>query len=192
MGKLSTYALMAIVASTVATGARAADTQGTPLAFQAVQLLNEPPQASQHPAFIAIHSQNEWAAWWQLSHPNHPSGIRVASDAPPVIPRGNRAVRLNMPQDAAFSQYTYLVAESGPQANSSNGIMFQSVRNAPNEIIVSILETTAVGDCIITPTISYPFAMARIRRTAKPIRFDISRANVDCRTNQIIQPKGPS
>jgi hypothetical protein len=154
--------------------------------FEVVQLSRPLPAATTGPIYAAIRSRTEWAAWWNLSS-RIPGLARFSERASP----GQSAVRLEMPQDAHFSQYTFLAAESGPKPNSTYGLMFRSVVDEPAGLVVSVLETTGAGDCIMEPTTMYPLAIVRIPRTEKPIRFVTSQADVECRSNRVIHSKSP-
>lgn len=79
-----------------------------------------------------------------------------------------------------FSQRTLVVAALGWQRTANVSASIQSISESKDGFTVTVMESMSGQDCIITPTITHPMALALIPATREPIRFRIARRVVNC------------
>ena len=79
-----------------------------------------------------------------------------------------------------FRQQMVVIATMGPQPTTGYGIRFTGVRRGARGLIVGV-ETLSPGpDCVVSPTVTFPVALARLRRFDGQIGFEFTRTTRTC------------
>jgi len=85
-----------------------------------------------------------------------------------------------------FEKVTMLVAALGTRPTGGYAVLFQGAFDNGAVIEVSVLEIRPGPNCTAITALTHPIAIALIPRTDRPVRFDVSAADVDCKTTRSV------
>ncbi len=124
------------------------------------------------PAYLAIHSSEEWITFWSASGRLSPPSPRVGQPADPDA---------HVPLlDVDFEHFTLLAVE-GPKPTGGYSLSISSIRRQATGILVTVLDVSPGGvGCATTQVITYPAVFALIPKTDEPVNFQVEHAKADC------------
>lgn len=140
---------------------------------EAVPLQDYIPQAyfsynagPRHAPSVAINSEAEWKEFWAQAERGDTNDESAQETHP--LPKVN------------FKRHTLLVIALGSRSYGGFGVAFGPIRQSSSETHVTAYELTPGPRCIMAAIVTYPIAYAVIPRTNKPVRFDTTKAVIDC------------
>lgn len=115
------------------------------------------------PWYQIIRSQEEWQAFYAKTAYEYITPIK-AVEAPIVD----------------FKNYQLLVGGLGAKPTNGYSLVIEQVTDAVDGLSISVLDVSLTSGCVAGAVISYPYAAVLLKKTDKPLRFELSKAVKAC------------
>jgi PrcB C-terminal len=120
--------------------------------------------------FRAVRSQQEWNGLWQLSTPNQ---ARQADEGA-------------SPAGVDFTNTMMLVIALGTRPSAGYSVIIQNAFDDGTVIHVDVLEVRPGASCSSISVVAHPFSIVLVPQSVRPIKFEVSTADLDCNTKHRI------
>ncbi|HHV08476.1 MAG TPA: protease complex subunit PrcB family protein [Firmicutes bacterium] len=82
------------------------------------------------------------------------------------------SIGTELAQSITFGDRTYLIVTRGSQPTGGYGVNIEQVTETDEEVVVKVGYQDPAPGAIVTQAITYPYCIAMIRKTTKPVRFE--------------------